>query len=230
MIRYPLPLGVLAVLALPAAAQQPADSAVPAPAAAPVLHVVTVRSEEYLRHALEDARTDQREAESSLRRTTEEREQAKARIEVKKREIATIDARRKLAEKEKDQSAAAALKAEKRAAEAERKLAERLDAVYQSEIELAKKSRDLAEADRKMLELERELLARRTERTRVPQADPAGARRLDQVVIELERKVLEAQRDHAATAKDVADREQKIAERRIDLFKAHVEASGVSDR
>jgi hypothetical protein len=230
-MRYAFPvIAMLVAVSPPAAAQQPTDSAVPVAASPPAVRVVPVHSEEFLRRALDDARMHERDAEATLRRATEEREQAKARIEVKKRELATIDARRKLADKEKNESAKAALKVERRAAEAERKLAERLDAVYQSEIELARKTRELAEADQKMLEVELELVARRRERERLPPTDAAAAQRLDQVVIALERKVLEARRAHAAVAKDVAGREEKIAERRIDLFKANLEASGMSER
>jgi len=211
-------------------AQQPGDSAAIQVPAAPAIRVVPIRSRDDLRRALDDARMHERDAEATLARATDERAQAKARIEVKKRELATIDARRKLADTQKDEGAKVALNAEKRAAEAERKLAERLDAVYESEIELAKKSRDLGRADQKALDLELELAERRTERDRAGQTDPAGVRRLEQVIVELEGRVLEARRDRAGVAKDVAGREQKIAERRIALHKAHLEASGLRGR
>ena len=211
-------------------AQQPGDSAAIQVPAAPAIRVVPIRSRDDLRRALDDARMHERDAEATLARATDERAQAKARIEVKKRELATIDARRNLADTQKDEGAKVALNAEKRAAEAERKLAERLDAVYESEIELAKKSRDLGRADQKALDLELELAERRTERDRAGQTDPAGVRRLEQVIVELEGRVLEARRDRAGVAKDVAGREQKIAERRIALHKAHLEASGLRGR
>jgi len=198
--------------------------------AAPAVTVVPARSEDYLRRAMDDAKMHEREAEATLGRATEERALANARIEVKKREIATIDARRKLAGKEKNESAKIALNVEKRAAEGERKLAERLDAVYESEIELAKKSRELAQAEQRTLEHELELAGRRTERDRLAQTEPASVARLDHVIVALERRVLEARRAHAAVAKDVATREQKIAERRIQLFEANLEATGRSGR
>jgi hypothetical protein len=198
--------------------------------AAPSITVVPARSEDYLRDALEDARRHDREADATLGRATEERAQAKARIEVKKREIATIEARRKLAGREKNESAKLALDVEKRAAEGERKLAERLDAVYESEIELARKARELARADQRALELELELAGRRAERDRLARTEPAAVSRLNQVVVALERRVLEARRDRASAAKDVANREHKIAERRIQLFEANLEATGRSGR
>jgi hypothetical protein len=213
------------------AAQQPTDSAAAAVVpAAPAIRVVPVRSEDFLRRALDDARMHQEEAEATLARAADEREQSKARIEVKKRELSTIEARRKLADKEKNESAKIGLQGEKRAAESEKKLAERLDAVYESEIELAKKARDLARADQRALDLELELAARRNERDRVAQTDPASIQRLEQVIVTLEGRVLEARRDRAGVAKDVAGREQKIAERRIALHKAHLEASGLRGR
>jgi chromosome segregation ATPase len=207
-------------------AQQPGEAPRPTVATVPAVRVVAVRSELWLRRALEQARMDERDAEATVSRATDERAQAKARIEVKKRELATIDARRKLADAEKNEAAKAELKAEKRAGEAERKLAERLDAVFESEIELAKKNRDLAKADQRALELELQLAERRAERDRA-QADPAAVQRLERELVRFERQVLEARRDRAAIAKDVATREEKIAERRIDLFKANLAASGV---
>lgn len=233
-MRAALPLAAFAlVLGTTAAGAQDAVSDSTAAgriAAAPAVTVVPARSDDFLRRALEDARMHQREAEATLGRATEERAWAKARIEVKKREIATIDARRKLAEREKNQSAKIALEVEKKAAEGERKLAERLDAVYESEIELARKSRELAESEQRSLELELELAGRRTERDRLAQTEPAGLSRLDQVISALERRVLEARRSRASVAKDVATREQKIAERRIQLYEANLEATGRSGR
>lgn len=235
-MRHPRPFAVLGLAAglLSATAtlqaQQPGDSAaIPVPAP-PVIRVVPVRSEDYLRRALEDARMHEREAEATLARASEERAQGKARIEVRKRELATIEARRKLADREKNESAKIGLGVEKRAAEAERKLAERLDEVYESEIELARKARDLGRADQKALDLELELAARRAERDRASRTDPASVQRLEQVIVALEGRVLEARRDRAGVAKDVAGREQKIAERRIALHKAHLEASGLRGR
>jgi hypothetical protein len=231
-MRAAFPLAALALALASTAVAAQADSSAPAAriAAAPAVTVVPVRSEDYLRRALEDAKMHDREADATLGRATEERAQAKARIEVKKREIATIDARRKLAGKEKNESARIALEVEKKAAEGERKLAERLDAVYESEIELARKSRELAQAEQRALELELELAARRTERDRLAQTEPASVSRLDQVISALERRVLEARRTHASVAKDVATREQKIAERRIQLYEANLEATGRSGR
>jgi hypothetical protein len=223
---------LLAVLALalagpPGAAQeQPPDGAVPDRIpAAPAVTVVPIRSERFLRDALADTKMHDREAEATLSRATEERARARARIEVKKREIATIDARRKLADREKNESAKAGLAIEKRAAEAERKLAERLDAVYESEIELARKSRDLARAEERALELELELAERRTERNRLAQTEAASVSRLESVIVALERRVLEARRAQASASKDVATRREKIADRRLQLFEANLEAT-----
>jgi len=224
-----LALGALSAPAV-VTAQQAGDSAAIQRPAAPAIRVVPVRSRADLRRALDDARMHEQEAEATLARATDERAQAKARIEVKKHEIETIEARRKLADTQKDESAKVALKVEKRTAEAERKLAERLDQVYESQIELARKSRDLGRADQKTLDLELELAERREERDRAGQTDAVALRRLDEVIVTLEGRVLEARRDRAGVAEDVAGREKKIAERLIALHKAYVEASGTRGR
>jgi hypothetical protein len=105
---------LLAVLALALAAsagvaqEPPPDRTVPDRIpAAPAVTVVPIRSERFLRDALEDTKRHDREAEATLSRATDERAQTRARIEVKKREIATIDARRKLADREKHEGAKA---------------------------------------------------------------------------------------------------------------------------
>jgi len=56
--------------------------------------------------------------------------------------------------------------------------------------------------------------------------DPAATVRQDQIIRELERKTLEAQRTRADAAKDVASRDQDIAKRRLELYQAQAAAGG----
>ena len=57
-------------------------------------------------------------------------------------------------------------------------------------------------------------------------AENAGALRQEGVIRELERKVLEAQRGQADREKQVADKHQDIAKRRLELYQAQSAAVG----
>ena len=64
------------------------------------------------------------------------------------------------------------------------------------------------------------------EATSLAATDPTLTLSHDEVIRELERKTLEAQRAQAEAAKDVASRDQDIAKRRLDLYQAQMAASG----
>ena len=57
-------------------------------------------------------------------------------------------------------------------------------------------------------------------------SDPAAALRSENVVRELERKLLEAQRVEADREKEVADKHVDIARRRLELYQAQAAAAG----
>ena len=92
--------------------------------------------------------------------------------------------------------------------------------------EAAKARKSLAEATRKSLELELQLSTRRGERELAGAGDAAVALRHDNVIRDLERKVLEAQRVQADREKQVAERHQDITRRRLELYQAQGAAGG----
>ena len=69
-------------------------------------------------------------------------------------------------------------------------------------------------------------MVRSAHRARVAATDPTLTLSHDEVIRELERKTLEAQRTQAEAAKDVASRDQDIAKRRLDLYQAQMVAGG----
>jgi hypothetical protein len=228
-----------------AAAPAPAATAAPAaaPAAAPVatpapgsraaalsslgfVEILTPRSADRLQREIEEARLDQREAEAEIRDRQGLEAQVKAMVEVKKQEISTLDAQRKLAEKSKQEAEVASFEAEKKDAERHKQFLERRVSLHQAEKEAAKARKSLAQATLKALELELQLTNRRGQRDRLAATDAAGALRQEGVIRELERKVLEAQRSQADREKQVADKHQDIAKRRLELYQAQTAAVG----
>jgi hypothetical protein len=91
------------------------------------------------------------------------------------------------------------------------------------EAELADKRGALADASQSALETERALARRRAERSRVTVAGPQVSR-LDQVIREVEEKVLEAQRDRAQATADAA--EPSLCGDYLDPYGAVLRAGG----
>ena len=104
-------------------------------------------------------------------------------------------------------------------AERQRQFLERREALHAAEQEQAKAAKKFALASQQALELELQLAARRDERAGAPEIRPRLLRH-DAVIRELERKTLEAQRQRAEAAKDVASRDQENARRRLELYQA----------
>ena len=74
--------------------------------------------------------------------------------------------------------------------------------------------------------MELQLTERREERSRVAAVDPAATVRSDAIIRELERKTLEAQQQRAEAARDLAGKDQDIAKRRLELYRAQMAAGG----
>jgi hypothetical protein len=222
----------------PAAAAQPA----PAPAAAVAapappnraavlsslgfVEILSPRPAERIQRAIEQAKIEQREAEAEYSELQGLEEQVKAMVEVKKQEVSTLDAQRKLAEKSKQEAEVATFEAEKKDAERHKQFLEKRVSLHQAEKDAAKARKNLAESTQKALELELQLTNRRADRDRTASSDPAATMRNESVVRDLERKVLEAQRVQAEREKQVADKHQDIAKRRLELYQAQVAAGG----
>ena len=190
------------------------------------LEILTPRSAERIQRELEQTKLDASEADAEMKRLQGVEDQVKAMVQVKKQEASTLDAQKKLAEKSKNEAEVASFEAEKKDAERHKQFLEKRVSLHHAEKETAKARKDLAEATRKSLELELQLTDRRGERERAGGSDAAAALRHDNVIRELERKVLEAQRVQADREKQLADRHQDIARRRLELYQAQGAAGG----
>ena len=176
-----------------------------------------------LQREIEETKLDMMEADSEIKQRQGLEDQVKAMAEVKKQEISTLDAQRKLAEKAKNDAEVASFEAEKRDAERHKQFLDKQVSLHQAETETAKARKSLAEATRKALELELQLTNRRGERS---SGDAAVTMRNDNAIRDLERKTLEAQRLQADREKQVAERHQDIAKRRLELYQAQAAAGG----
>jgi hypothetical protein len=209
---------------------------VAAPAAAPssadalkslgFVEIIPARSADRIQREMDQAKLDERDADADISAKQQQEGEVKAMVEVKKQEVSTLDARRKLAEKSKQEAEKVTLEAEKKDAERHKQFLERRVALHQAERDAARAEKSRAEAKQKALEIELELARRRTERERLGNTDPAAALRQDNVIRELERKLLEAQRVDADREKQVADKHVDIAKRRLELYQAQLAAAG----
>ena len=217
--------------AQPAAPTQPAAAAATANAAVatPFTEILPARSLERIQAGIQATQVEIREADASRSRATELRALARGQLDLKKRELSVLDQRIKNAKKGKQDVDAMAATAEKRISEREKSLLERRIDLHGTEIEVAEKSRLLATADRQALDLEQSLATRRAERAALGATPSAtsGANRLDQLIHELERNTLEAQRSRASAASEVANREHELVERRIAMYDAQLGATGL---
>jgi hypothetical protein len=229
------PAPVAAPVAEPAPAPTPAAQPAAAPAApsrAAVLsslgfvEILTPRSPDRIRRAIEEAKMDQREAEAEYSEQQGLESQVKAMVEVKKQEASTLDAQRKLAEKSKQEGEVATFEAEKKDAERHKQFLEKRVSLHQAEKDAARARKNLAESTQKALELELQLANRRADRDRTAATDAAATMRHENVIRDLERKVLEAQRVQAERERQVADKHQDIAKRRLELYQAQGAAGG----
>jgi hypothetical protein len=203
-------------------AQEPA---VPAPVAPrhPVMDAGTTlvppRSADGIQAEIDLAKRNARLADADKTAALDRKSKAEAQTEVKKHEISTIEARMKLADKEKNEAQKASLASEKTVAERDKERLERLADLVSAEVEVADKRAAFSRAGQKALEAELELARRRDARSRLTTPGPE-ATKLDQAILELASKVLEAQRDRADAEAGLVDREKQLAERRIAVFRA----------
>lgn len=183
------------------------------------LLLVTPRDTVSIKKSLRTAGESGTLAENRRQQAETMRLGARARIEAKKVEIIRIKERVALAKRENREADRAGLEAERKAAEREIDLLKVREELRQAETDLETKRAELAGVTHKALQLELQLATRRAGRSRAPVGGAGGAS-LDRVIGELEKQTLEAQRVQAASSVDVAGREIRVIDRRLDLLEA----------
>jgi len=212
-------LGLTAAIPTVARTQDPAARA---PAADTFIVVLPSRSPEAILADRERARRVQDDAET---RGADERARTAdygARIETKKLEIDAADARVKTAKKQKQDADRATAESEKRVLERQRGVLERQRDLHNSLALLAQAEADWAAASVSALDLEMQLVSRRTQ---AGGTIPSGT---GSVVGELERRTLEAQRNQEDKRALVSSRRSDAIAGQIELIKALAFAAGVN--
>ena len=189
------------------------------------LLLVAPRDTVTIKRQLRAATEEVAQAESRRQQAETMRLGARGRIEAKKVEMVRIKERISLAKKENREADRVGLEAERKAAEREKGLFERREELRQAEIELETTRGELAGLTEKALQLELQLAVRRAGRLRKPIGGAGGAS-LDQVIGELEKQTLEAQRAQAAYDPIVANQQIKVIDRRLELLQAQQELLG----
>jgi hypothetical protein len=225
-------LAVAALLlgAAPLAAQEVSDTAAPIPqgyapasetAAADLAGsglsafaggvVLPARSADEVEQANRAAARALEKADADLALTAERRTKTNELVQSRQARLAEIEARRKQADKDKNKSEKTALDAEKKAVERQKFLAERVRELNDTELDAAKKAREVAVARQQALELEGQLVAKRA-----GNESPA-------VINELERQTLAAQKKAASLDRELAGKQDYLAHKRLDVFKDYLE-------
>jgi hypothetical protein len=215
---------MLCAVILTGTAGQPARAQNPSPPPLgpdSFLVVVPLRDTSAIQRDIAAAAQAQSQAGQDRVRAEGLKQSARARMERKKVEIEGIERQKKVF-KEQKRSAAdiAALEADKKAAEQEKDLIERRESLRDAEIELEQKRSEMLVLRRQALDLELQLANRRLDRQRAGNpGGPAGAR-IQQVLNDIEKRTLEAQQKEVEKSKEVADRQNKIIQRRQQILEA----------
>lgn len=147
------------------------------------------------------------------------RDTAKASVSAKKDQIADVKRQRATAKKNGSEANASSLDLSRKALERELDLLDQRAALRNDEIELARRSGELATLDKRMLSFERELTLKRQEESASTAVGPERSS-LRRVVLDLESQALSARVAHADKAVDVASRQKRVAERLLKILEA----------
>jgi hypothetical protein len=223
-IRHRLPhtvivvLGLLAMAVVAHAAQEPASTP---PAAGDESYMVLVPPRDVSKidadmMAADAALADAISAEAAA---TMARDNAKASVSAKKEQIADVKRQRNAAKKNGSEANASSLDSSRKALERELDLLDQRAALRDDEIDLARKSGELATLDKRMLSFERELTLKRQEEST---STATGLERssLRRVILDLESQTLSARIAHADKAVDVASRQKRVTERLLKILEA----------
>lgn len=129
-------------------------------------------------------------------------------VELFEKEIDAINEKIKVAKKAKQEAEKTVLDADKKTLERRKTLVERRRDLRRAEVELGQAELDYSEEAIRALDFEQQL-----ERKRQDQADRA-------LLIELERKTLEAKVEQESRRKSLADRRGRVVERQLSVMEA----------
>src|SRR3954466_10567067 len=187
--------------------------------------LVAPRDTNSIKRQLRTALEAKAQAENRRQQAETMRLGARGSIESQKVQMVRLKEKIALAKKENREADRLGLEAERKAAEREKGLLEVREELRQAEIERETARSEFAGLSQKALELEFQLAVRRAGRSRTP-IGGAGGSSLDRVIGELEKQTLEAQRAQSAYSTEVAEREMKVIDSRLELLDAQQKVLG----
>ena len=207
----------------PAPAPSASERAMADPSAVAGAVALPMRSRAELQQGMMATQNELRRADARLSSASESGSKAKALVQQRRLELREIEAKIKQADKEKRKADKRLLEAEKRAGERQKRWAEQLETVSDAETEAARQARLVAVAKHQALELELQLAQKRA--SVPPSAASGGGSNV--VIRELEQQTLEAQRNYRRLDHGLAQKEEDLANKRLDLYRAALEAKGL---
>jgi len=191
------------------------------------LVLVEARSEEAIRRDILDAGVAAEAAAEALAEARDQDARTRARIDLKKADIARIKAQVKVAETEDAAAEKKDLETRKKAEERNLKLLERKRDLRQAELDWAEAARDAAAAERRAGEAELELAQRReAHRLLLETTGDEALKRLARAEDDLraaEKHALERFRDRAAKIARTTERSKTLFEKRLKVLDAQRE-------
>lgn len=202
------------VLAAPLAAQVP----VQAPTDQALEPVITVGSADELRQEADRAADDERVAARAVDEARTNQSQAESRIGIAKSQLETIKKSLDLAKKEKREGDRLELERQKGAQEVRIKLLESAREVRKDEISVQEATRDVARAELKVVDAEGALVQSRSALAAADSLAPIARMRDD--VWSATKTAIARRKDLAGSRKQLADREQSLADKQLKLLDA----------
>jgi hypothetical protein len=184
------------------------------------LMLVPQRSVEEIQRDIDSADQARMAATEAERTAQEQRSSATAMIWEKKKAISANKDTLKIAKRAKNESEKLVLTTEGKALERDLELLEQREALRGDEIDLARKRNELATLTKQALDLERQLILKRTKKTETS-ASRADSVRIARVLIDLEKATLEAQKNVADKQSEVANRARTVVDRQLKTLQAH---------
>lgn len=211
------------LLATPLAAQ----AALQAPTDQALEPVITVGSADELRQDENRATDEERDAARAMDEARTNQSQAESRISIAKSQLETVKKSLDLAKKEKREGDRLELERQKGAQEVRIKLLERAREVRRDEISVQQARRNVARAELKVVDAERALVQSRSALAAADSLAPIARLRDD--VWSATRTAINRRKDLAGSRKQLADSERSLADKQLKLLDAQRAVRSLGD-
>ena len=191
-----------------------------------VARVITLSLPRDLERVAAQTATDDQDARQLMDRARQEGRRVETLVDLQKADISTLSKRVDLAKKEKRENDRKALEQERKLLELRLRMLERWKDVHEITIRTGEWGRLLAQAQRKAVEAELQLIETRQRAERAASADSAVRAfemgRVDEDMIQQTRRVLEARRAESEARRQLAERQRELAEKQLQLLEAQL--------